>query len=38
MQSNYAKLNSDDLKIITEAQSRLNKSTGKEIVLIAYEI
>lgn len=38
MENNFAKLSPDDLKIISEAQSKLSQATGKEIALVAYEV
>lgn len=38
MENNFAKLSPEDLKIISEAQSRLSQATGKEIALVAYEV
>lgn len=38
MHNNFAKLSSEDLKIISETQSKLSEASGKEIALVAYEV
>ena len=38
MQNNFAKLSPEDLKIISEAQEKLNQSSGKAVALVAYEV
>lgn len=38
MQNNFAKLSPEDLKIISEAQEKLNQSSGKTVALVAYEV
>ena len=38
MQNNFAKLSPEDLKIISEAQEKLNQSSGKAVAIVAYEV
>ena len=38
MHSNLAELSPEDLKIISEAQSKLSEAAGKSIALVAYEV
>ena len=38
MHNNFANLSPGDLKIISEAQEKLNKSSGKTVALVAYEV
>lgn len=38
MHNNFANLSPEDLKIISEAQTRLSEASGKEIALVAYEV
>ena len=38
MHNNFAHLSPEDLEIISEAQEKLNKSSGKTVALVAYEV
>lgn len=38
MHNKFAELSPEDLKIISEAQSKLSRVSGKEIALVAYEV
>ena len=38
MQNNFAKLSPDDMKAISEAQSKLSETAGRSIALVAYEV
>ncbi len=38
MEKNYAALNSEDLKIISEAQDKLSAKKGTQIALVAYDM
>ena len=38
MHNNFAELSPEDLKIISEAQSKISKAAGRSIALVAYEV
>ena len=38
MHNNFAELSPEDMKIISEAQSKLSEASGKAIALVAYEV
>lgn len=38
MHNNFAELSLEDLKIISEAQSKISKAAGRSIALVAYEV
>lgn len=38
MQNNFAKLSPEDMKVISEAQSKLSETAGRSIALVAYEV
>ena len=38
MQNNVAKLSPEDMKVISEAQSKLSETAGRSIALVAYEV
>ena len=38
MHNNFAELSPEEIKIITEAQSKLSDTAGRSIALVAYEV
>ena len=38
MQNTFAKLSPEDMKVISEAQSKLSETAGRSIALVAYEV
>ena len=37
MEKNYACLQAQDMKIISEAEMKLSESTGRNVALVAYD-